>query len=522
MNVIKDLLEKSRVSNVPDNERNFHIFYHLLGGLSDKELTELFAPRGTKFSYLCNSTDSLGSPATMDSIRKQLSLLSFTEAEQQSLFKILVGILHLGNVQFEAKGEESVVASRSSTALWNAAALLGVSQPALQKCLTTLDLKSSNQTIALNKANAELSRDSLAKDIYERVFAWIVKKLNRTIGLSADSDVDDFSHVSILDISGYEDLVQNSLEQLCINYTNDKLQQLFNTYVYKEQELYQEEGLGWNKIDFDLDLQASIALVDRKPDGLFGLLDQVCYRLDAADVDLLNEISLVHKSNPLIKVSSSSAFTVQHGPSTVTYTIGSFLVKNRDIMASSLENLMSGSKDALLAELFQAGRPRSLNTSVTSFFRNQMDSLLEMIGETDCSYIKCIRPNRESQPGSFDSQYVAEQIRWSGVLETIELCDKGYPSHIEYNAFLDRYSALPSAAAKSDGTPRERTETLLQETLKPKEYALGKSILFLAMGSHFKLDLMLESTRRQSPRDAPSQSKSFWQRTRETWGWMFN
>jgi myosin heavy subunit len=515
-------LEKSRVSNAPESEKNFHIFYHLLNGMKDAELTEVFSTRSTPFAYLHNSTAAPSTSAeSLDLIRKQLQLMGFAPAEQASMFKILFGILHLGNVQFEARGEESAVTAGSQTSLWNASALLGVSQPALQKALTTLDLKTSNTTIALNKANAELSRDSLAKDIYERLFDWIVKRMNTTISLPADVDVDDYSHVSILDISGYETSSANSLEQLCINYTNDKLQQLFNTYVYKEQELYEEEGLNWTKMDIDLDLRSAISLVEKKPDGVFGILDQVCYRLDASDENLLSELALVHKTNALLKV-DDKGFSIQHGPGPVSYVVGSFLVKNRDVMAAALENLMSSSKEQLLASLFTNGRPRTSNTSVTKYFCNQLSALLETIGETDCSYIKCIRPNAESVPDVFDSAYVRDQIKWCGVVETITLCDKGYPSHLDYSSFLNLFSDLPSTPRSANASPRDRTQTALQDTLKPSEYALGETKLFLAMGSHFKLDLMLESIRRQSPRDAVGHSKSFWQRTRETWGWMFS
>lgn len=504
---------------MPDNEKNFHIFYQLLNGLTEPELTEVFAPSGTKFAYLRNAAPTGAGGANLEAIRKQMSILNFSSGEQQTIFKILFGILHLGNVQFDPQGEQASVSAASNVSLWNAAALLGVSQAALQKSLTSLELKSSGQTILLNKANAELSRDSLAKDIYERLFDWIVKKLNSTISVPKDVDIDDFSHVSILDISGYENLGANSLEQLCINYTNDKLQQLFNSYIYKEQELYEEEGLSWTKIDIDLDLRGAIGLVDRRPDGVFGLLDQVCYRLDATDSDLLSELALVHKSNAFLTLNGNTGFSLQHGPGSVSYSIGSFLVKNRDVMAASLENLLASSKEEILAKLYVSGRQRT--TSVTNYFSHQLEALLDAIGETDCSYVKCIRPNAESKPGLFDASYVEEQIKWSGVLETILLCEKGYPSHMEYSAFLGRYGELPSTP-RSNTEPRDKVAVALQDTLKSSEYALGKTNIFLSMGSLFKLDLMVESVRRQaSPRDGIGQSKSFWQRTRETWGWMF-
>lgn len=518
------LLEKTRVAHPPNNERNFHIFYQLLQGLKDGQCdTEKFGLSSDPSDYtilrclpdsnsllakeLEGKTESESVP--LKDLLNCLSLLEFSQNDIEDMLKVLAAILHLGNVTFGEEKPQSSDAQQTASdqvaddgisfventdILQIAATLLGVESDALTTALTKLSLKSvQNAVLPLSKANAELARASLVSEIYERMFNWIVSKLNEVIECSLDTD--ECGYIAILDISGYESVVKNGFEQLTINYTNDKLNQLYNELLYREQDEYKKE-FGWEPITFDSDLKDTIALIERKPEGVLPLLDEVCYRQHATDALFVAELGTfatgtsrgnrrsMHGLSP-----ETLQFSVHHAPGPVQYYADGFLVKNRDILASSLENLLKESDNSLVVELFAHPAEKG-QTSIAKFYIEQLSDLMDAIRETDYSFIKCIKPNAIHKPDFADKHYIADQIKWSGVIETLRVCSRGFPEHLTYDKFVSLFGSLhPDAANNIDtSAPKAVASGIVAHCLNEKpEAAFGSTKIYLSMSAYFKL-----------------------------------
>jgi myosin-5 len=558
------LLEKTRVAHPPKNERNFHIFYQLLHGLSIAQKQSLHLKDVNDYQILRYPANSAAAEAEQTKIDVQtysdlitrLAGLGFDEEALGEMNSILAAILHLGNVTFGENQEKSTPTSSDAnvldlddgisyvddmTPLNLAATLLGVEALALETAFTKLSVKNvSNAVLPLSRAKAELSRDSLMGELYERLFEWIVSSLNETLGSEID-DEDELGYIAILDISGYESVAKNGFEQININYTNDKLMQLYNELLYNEQEEYKRE-FSWDPIEFDTDLKDTIALIERKPEGVLPLLDAVCYRQDASDKVFVNELGAytigtpranvrcIHGVNPeLLK------FCVHHAPGPIEYEARGFVVKNRDILAASLELLMRSSTLALLGEtLFSFGeeshasalvgnrsRRQQQQTSVSKFYIEQLSDLMDAIRETDYSFIKCIKPNSQNKPNLMDKEYIADQIKWSGVIETLKVCSRGFPEHVPYDQFVNKFSILIADTLPTTQTTAEAKETsnkiltssLPIPTANGPQYAFGQSKLYLSMSALFQL-ITLKKAKEQSQDGWIAKAKS-------AFGWLW-
>jgi len=559
------LLEKTRVAHPPENERNFHIFYQMLHGMSDElklslHLTKLSdyqilktQPLPDRASFASEEQAKIDAE-TYTSLLERLSGLGIDEESVNQLFRVLSGLLHLGNVRFvetvrsDASSSSGVETDDGISSVENpdvlkvAADLLGVDADALEVALTKLSMKSlGNTLLPLSRAKAELSRDSLLGETHERIFEWLVERLNES--LETELDEDDLGYVAILDISGYESVAKNGFEQMNINYTNDKLMQLYNEMLYREQELYRRE-FGWDPVEIDSDLKDVIALIEKKPEGVLPLLDMVCYRQNASDNLFVNELSnfsigtprantrCIHLVNP-----DSLLFSVHHAPGAVEYFAKGFVVKNRDILASSLEQLMKSSKNELCEALFAKPGEKG-QTSAAKFYIEQLADLMDAIRETDYSFIKCIKPNALSKPDFMDKAYIADQIKWSGVMDTLLVCSRGFPEHCEYQQFVDEFSSLESAdelhvqrdegeedeedGDDDDEEVRRRARAILAaslgETEMSTEAAFGKTKLFLSMSAMFKLITM----KRTKAQLATNQDGGWLAKAKSAFGWLWS
>ncbi|XP_040983756.1 unconventional myosin-Vb-like [Aquila chrysaetos chrysaetos] len=509
------LLEKSRVTFHAKAERNYHIFYQLCASAALPELQGLGLRGAESFHYTCQgqctAAQSTNDVADLDSTRHAFSLLGVPEANQLELFSILAAILHLGNIVVRGRDRrgDGCFVEPADKALGLFCMLLGVEASQVMRWLCHRKLVTAGETYLkpLSRQQALDSRDALAKHMYGQVFRWMVSRVNRALR----SPEGHRTSIGILDIYGFEMFELNSFEQFCINYANEKLQQLFNLHVFKlEQEEYVTEEIPWVFVDF-CDNQPCIELIEGQL-GILDLLNEECKMPQGSDGSWAQKLYRTHLSSSHFQKpkTPTDAFVVCHFAGKVEYQCDGFVEKNRDAVPEELVGLLRASKSALLAELFleegdgptslqsrrssgprMAGRPsrRSLPSSqkskksISSQFKASLNRLMEMLGSTTPHYIRCIKPNDAKQPFVFDSRRAVEQLRACGVLETIRISASGYPSRWTYQEFLERYRALVSRE-ELVGTDEKQICSLALERLlqDPSKYQCGKSKVFFRAG----------------------------------------
>ncbi|XP_075300225.1 unconventional myosin-Vb-like [Opisthocomus hoazin] len=511
------LLEKSRVTFQAKAERNYHIFYQLCASATLPELQGLGLCGAESFHYTCQgqraAAQSPDDAADFDSTRHAFSLLGVPEADQLELFSILAAILHLGNVVVRGRDRrgDGCFVEPADEALGLFCALLGVEASQVMRWLCHRKLVTAGETYLkpLSRQQALDSRDALAKHMYGQVFRWMVSRVNRALR-SLESHR---TSIGILDIYGFEMFELNSFEQFCINYANEKLQQLFNLHVFKlEQEEYVTEDIPWVFIDF-CDNQPCIELIEGRL-GILDLLNEECKMPQGNDGSWTQKLYQTHLSSSHFQKPKrpTDAFVVCHFAGKVEYQCDGFVEKNRDAVPEELVGLLRASKkkSALLAELFleegdgpislqsrrsggprMAGHPsrRSLPSSqkskksISSQFKASLKRLMEMLGSTTPHYVRCLKPNDSKQPFVFDSRRAVEQLRACGVLETIRISAAGYPSRWTYQEFLERYRALVSREELRGTSEKQICSLALERLLQdPNKYQCGKSKVFFRAG----------------------------------------
>ncbi|XP_009944871.1 PREDICTED: unconventional myosin-Vb-like, partial [Leptosomus discolor] len=424
------------------------------------------------------------------------------EAEQLELFSTLAAILHLGNIVVRGRDRRSVPLQPADQALGLFCALLGVEASQVARWLCHRKLVTAGETYLkpLSRQQALDSRDALAKYMYGQVFRWMVSRVNRALR-SAEGHR---TSIGILDIYGFEMFELNSFEQFCINYANEKLQQLFNLHVFKlEQEEYVTEEIPWVFVDF-CDNQPCIELIEGRL-GILDLLNEECKMPQGNDGSWAQKLYQTHLSSSHFqkpkRPANASACLVS---CQVEYQCDGFVEKNRDAVPEELVGLLRASKSALLAELFLeegdgrrssgprvAGRlsRRSLPSgqkskkSISSQFKASLKRLMEVLSSTTPHYIRCIKPNDDKQPFVFDSRRAVEQLRACGVLETIRISASGYPSRWTYQEFLERYRALVSREELMVTDEKQICSLALERLLQDSSnYKCGKSKVFFRAG----------------------------------------
>ncbi|XP_049664330.1 unconventional myosin-Vb-like [Accipiter gentilis] len=509
------LLEKSRVTFHAKAERNYHIFYQLCASATLPELQGLGLRGAESFHYTCQgqctAAQNTNDVADLDSTRHAFSLLGVPEANQLELFSILAAILHLGNIVFRGRDRrgDGCFVEPADKALGLFCTLLGVEASQVMRWLCHRKLVTAGETYLkpLSRQQALDSRDALAKHMYGQVFRWMVSRVNRALR----SPEGHHTSIGILDIYGFEMFELNSFEQFCINYANEKLQQLFNLHVFKlEQEEYVTEEIPWVFVDF-CDNQPCIELIEGRL-GILDLLNEECKMPQGSDGSWAQKLYQTHLSSSHFQKPKrpTDAFVVCHFAGKVEYQCDGFVEKNRDAVPEELVGLLRASKSALLAELFleegdgpmslqsrrsggprMAGHPsrRSLpnsqksKKSISSQFKASLKRLMEMLGSTTSHYIRCIKPNDGKQPFVFDSRRAVEQLRACGVLETIRISASGYPSRWTYQEFLERYRALVSREELMGTDEKQICSLALERLLQdPSKYQCGKSKVFFRAG----------------------------------------
>ncbi|XP_054982057.1 unconventional myosin-Vb isoform X2 [Sorex araneus] len=510
------LLEKSRVVFQAADERNYHIFYQLCAVASLPEFKELALTCAEDFFYTSQGGDTsiegVDDAKDFEKTCQAFTLLGVRESHQISIFKIIASILHLGNVGIQAERDgESCSISPQDEHLDTFCRLLGVEQDQMQHWLCHRKLVTAAETYVKTMSLQQVvnARDALAKHLYAQLFGWIVEQVNEALR----SSLKQHAFIGVLDIYGFETFEVNSFEQFCINYANEKLQQQFNSHVFKlEQEEYMKEQIPWTLIDF-YDNQPCIDLIEAKL-GILDLLDEECKVPKGTDQNWAQKLYDRHSASQHFQKPrmSNTSFIVIHFADKVEYLADGFLEKNRDTVYEEQINILKASKFPLVANLFHddkdpapAAIPASKGSSskinirsarpplkasnkehkktVGHQFRTSLHLLMETLNATTPHYVRCIKPNDEKLPFHFDPRRAVQQLRACGVLETIRISAAGYPSRWTYHDFFNRYRVLVRKRELANTDKKAVCRSVLESLLKdPDKFQFGRTKIFFRAG----------------------------------------
>ncbi|XP_058770978.1 myosin-9-like isoform X1 [Vicia villosa] len=489
------LLEKSRVCQISDPERNYHCFYLLCASPpEEKEKYKLGDPRS--FHYLNQSScyELAGVNAAQEylSTKRAMDIVGISQEEQDAIFRLVAAILHLGNVRFKSEEDSSVLADEASVFhLQTTAELLMCDPNAVEVALCKRVMITPEEIIerSLDPLAATVSRDGLAKTLYSRLFDWLVQKINLSIGQDPNSKC----LIGVLDIYGFESFQTNSFEQFCINFTNEKLQQHFNQHVFKmEQEEYTKEGIEWSYLEF-VDNQDVLDLIEKKPGGVVALLDEACMFPKSTHETFSQKLYQTFKDHKrFIKPKlARSDFTIVHYAGEVKYQSEHFIDKNKDYVVPEHQDMLSTSKCSFVSGLFPPLSEETAKSakfsSIGSRFKLQLQHLMEALNLTEPHYIRCVKPNSQLKPGIFENMNVMHQLRSGGVLEAVRIKCAGFPTHRTFQEFLTRLGILAPEILHGNFEEMESCKKIL-EKVGLTGYQIGKTKIFLRAGHMAELD----------------------------------
>uniref|UniRef100_A0A8C1J0Z5 Unconventional myosin-VI n=1 Tax=Cyprinus carpio TaxID=7962 RepID=A0A8C1J0Z5_CYPCA len=543
------LLEKSRICMQSAEERNYHIFYRLCAGASEdiRNMLHLNSPDNFRYlnrgctRYFANKDsdkqimqnrkspehgkvgalkdpllDDLGDFNRMVVAMKKIGL---DDTEKLNLFRVVSGVLHLGNIDFEETGSTSggcILKNQTSQTLEYCAELLGLDQDDLRVSLTTRVMlttaggaKGTVIKVPLKVEQANNARDALAKAIYSRLFDHVVKRVNQCFPFETSSNF-----IGVLDIAGFEYFEHNSFEQFCINYCNEKLQQFFNERILKEeQELYQKEGLGVNEVHY-VDNQDCIDLVEAKLVGILDILDEENRLPQPSDQHFAETVHSKHKDHFRLTVPRKSkltihrnlrddeGFIIRHFAGAVCYETTQFVEKNNDALHMSLESLVCESKDKFVRDLFEnnsnskdskqkAGKLSFI--SVGNKFKTQLNLLLEKLRSTGSSFIRCVKPNLKMVSHQFEGAQILSQLQCSGMVSVLDLMQGGFPSRAPFHELYNMYKQyMPNKLTRLD--PRLFCKALFKALgLNQNDYKFGLTRVFFRPGKFAEFDQIMKS-----------------------------
>nr|XP_055172947.1 unconventional myosin-XIX isoform X4 [Nyctereutes procyonoides] len=461
------LLEKTRVACQASSERNFHIFYQICKGASTDERLQWHLPEGAAFSWLPNPERTLEEDC-FEVTREAMLHLGIDNPTQNNIFQVLAGLLHLGNIRFADSEDESQpcqLMGDAKCSIRTSASLLQLPEDPLLETLQIRTIRAGRQQQVFRKpcsrAECDTRRDCLAKLVYARLFDWLVSVINSSICADPDSWT---TFIGLLDVYGFESFPNNSLEQLCINYANEKLQQHFVAHYLKaQQEEYTVEGLEWSFVNYQ-DNQTCLDLIEGSPISICSLINEEC-RLNrpSSAAQLQTRIERALAGNPCLghnKLSQEPSFIVVHYAGPVQYHTAGLVEKNKDPVPPELNRLLQQSWDPLLKVLFPtdpeeqpSGQSRAPVLTVVSKFKASLEQLLQVLHSTTPHYIRCIKPNSQGQAHIFLQEQVLSQLEACGLVETIHISAAGFPIRISHQNFVERYELLRRLHARTSSGP---------------------------------------------------------------------
>lgn len=486
------LLEKSRVVTQIGGERCFHIFYQLIQGADEKTKESLGLTNMDYYYYLNQSgtytVDDMDDTKEFQEVLHAMDVIGLTPDTQGDIFTLLASILHLGNISFIEQNNYAV--PEDDGFLQFPGFLLSVDQQRLKEKLTGRVMeskwggKSETLNVTLNVEQATFTRDALSKALYSRMFDFLVREVNKAMVTRREQ-----INIGILDIYGFEIFHKNGFEQFCINFVNEKLQQIFIELTLKaEQEEYVQEGIKWTPIDYFNNKVVCDLIESKRPPGVMSILDDVCATMhgqsEGADLKLLQKLGDAGLPGANHYIGFAAGFTIVHYAGKVTYEAEGFCERNRDVLYKDLIELMQSSGNAFIANLFpddvspdKKGRP----TTAGSKIRGQANNLVDKLKMCTPHYIRCIKPNETKRPRDFDSDRVKHQVEYLGLKENIRVRRAGFAFRREFDKFLRRYCLLsPETYPRWHGSVTDGIKHLLTAVnMDPDQWQLGRTKVFI-------------------------------------------
>merc|ERR1711962_1029854 len=514
------LLEKSRVVFQLKAERCFHIFYQICSG-GKPEINELTLISTNPYDYKYNSlgeikVKSIDDVEELDATDSSFDILGFNQDEKNSIYRITAGIMHSGNMIFKQKPREEQAENGEPELSEKAGYMLGMSGAEYTKALCSPRVKVGSEYVVKGQTVDQVyyALGAICKAMFERLFKWLVEIVNRALS----TELPRSFFIGILDIAGFEIFEFNTFEQLCINFTNEKLQQFFNHHMFVlEQEEYKKEGIEWEMIDFGMDLAATIELIE-KPLGIMSILEEECMFPKATDMTFRDKLMQQHlgkndkigKPKPQKKEGVPDPhFELYHYAGTVGYNVTDWLTKNKDPLNGSVVGLLKKSTMDVLRDIWSTyisaddaaeaakksaggkGKRQKGGSfqTVSALHRESLGRLMTNLKATQPHFVRCVVPNEIKKPGYMDWHLVLHQLRCNGVLEGIRICRKGYPSRVQYDEFIQRYLILaPNVQKEGEMMDHKKaaegvlTTLTAEHGLDEVKYRFGHTKLFFKAG----------------------------------------
>ncbi|KAG8364986.1 hypothetical protein BUALT_Bualt18G0055600 [Buddleja alternifolia] len=491
------LLEKqSRVVQLAQGERSYHIFYQLCSGAPSDLRERLRLKRACDYNYLnqsnCLEIHNVDDAQKFHILMGALNTVRICKEDQEHAFEMLAAVLWLGNISFLVTDNEKHIEVVADEAVINAASLIGCGEQDLMLALSTHKIQAGKDKVTkrLTLQQAIHARDTLAKFIYASLFDWLVEKINLLLAMGKHNSG---RSISILDIYGFQSFEKNSFEQFCINYANERLQQHFNRHLFKlEQKEYELDGIDWTKVEFE-DNQDRLDLFEKKPIGLISLLDEESNYPKATDLTFATKLKHHLNANHCFKGESGGAFRVRHYAGEVLYDTDGFVEKNRDTSHSETIQLVSSCTGRLPQYFASTLLKQNNKQCVATRFKGQLFKLMQQLESTRPHFIRCIKPNNKHIPGIFEKDLVLEQLRYSGVLEVVRISRCGYPTRMTHQEFTRRYGFLLGENNACQDPLSMSVAILQQFDILPEMYQVGYTKLYFRAG---QMDA-LEDVRKQ-------------------------